>query len=84
MDREAVFETFNPTQATGIVLDSDRAFVLFAIYTRAGFQEVTARPADFRLPSRGLWAVATSRTNKADTKQCEDRYQTYQMHGTST
>jgi hypothetical protein len=84
MDREAIFEPFNPAQTGGIVLNLDSTFVLPALYARACFQEVAARPADIRLSNRGLWAVATSRTNKADTKQCEDRYQTYQTHGTST
>jgi hypothetical protein len=33
MHSESLFETFNPTQTRGIVVDSDRAFVPITIYT---------------------------------------------------
>jgi hypothetical protein len=81
VDGEAIFETFNPTKTGGIVVDSDRASVLFTIYTRTGFQEVATRPADIRLLSGALLAGATRRTNQADSKQRKNRQQT---HGTST
>jgi hypothetical protein len=73
VDSEALFETFNPTQASGIAVDSDGASALFTIYSRTSFQEVAARPAYIRLLSGALWAVAPRRTNKADSKQSENR-----------
>jgi hypothetical protein len=49
MDGEALSETFNLTQTAGIVVDPDRVFLPFTVYSRTDFQEVAARPADIWL-----------------------------------
>jgi hypothetical protein len=73
MHSEALSETFNPTQTGGIVVDADRIFLPFTVYSRTDFQEVAARPADIRLLGGTLWTNAARRTNKADSNQGKNR-----------
>jgi hypothetical protein len=54
MHREAISETFNPTETGGIVVAAGRVFFSFTVYSRTDLQKVAARPADIRLFSGAL------------------------------